>query len=133
MFSNNSVQMKKIIETPNAPAPIGPYSQAVLAGNTLYVSGQIAINPKNGELKNYNLEIETRQVMANLEAVLSAADMHWKNVVKCSIFLKSMNDFTEVNSIYAEVFKSDPPARETVEVSQLPKDVRVEISCIAIK
>ncbi|MCT4623037.1 MAG: RidA family protein [Schleiferiaceae bacterium] len=125
--------MKKIIETPNAPAPIGPYSQAVLAGNTLYVSGQIAINPKNGELKNYNLEIETRQVMANLEAVLSAADMHWKNVVKCSIFLKSMNDFTEVNSIYAEVFKSDPPARETVEVSQLPKDVRVEISCIAIK
>jgi 2-iminobutanoate/2-iminopropanoate deaminase len=133
MFSNNPVQMKKIIETPNAPAPIGPYSQAVLAGNTLYVSGQIAINPKNGELKNYNLEIETRQVMANLEAVLSAADMHWKNVVKCSIFLKSMNDFTEVNSIYAEVFKSDPPARETVEVSQLPKDVRVEISCIAIK
>ena len=133
MFSNNPVQMKKIIETPNAPAPIGPYSQAVLAGNTLYVSGQIAINPKNGELKNYNLEIETRQVMANLEAVLSAADMHWKNVVKCSIFLKSMDDFTEVNSIYAEVFKSDPPARETVEVSQLPKDVRVEISCIAIK
>lgn len=125
--------MKKIIYTPNAPEPIGPYSQAVLAGNTLYVSGQIAINPKNGELKMHNLDMETRQVLSNMEAVLIAADMYWKDVVKCSIFLSNMDSFKEVNAIYAEYFKEDPPARETVEVSKLPKGVNVEISCIASK
>ena len=124
--------MKKIIETQNAPAPIGPYSQAVLANNTLYVSGQIAINPKNGELRTHDLETETRQVMANMEAVLLEGGMHWKNVVKCSIFLSSMDSFAQVNAIYAEYFKEDPPARETVEVSKLPKGVNVEISCIAV-
>jgi 2-iminobutanoate/2-iminopropanoate deaminase len=125
--------MKKIIETKNAPAPIGPYSQAVLSNGTLYMSGQIAINPKDGELKTESIEIETRQVMSNVEAVLIAADMHWKDVVKCSIFLSDMDNFAEINEIYAESFKTNPPARETVEVSKLPKGVNVEISCIASK
>lgn len=125
--------MKKIIETTNAPSPIGPYSQAVLSNGTLYMSGQIAINPKDGELKIDSIEMETRQVMSNMEAVLIAADMHWKDVLKCSIFLSDMNNFAEVNSFYADYFKTNPPARETVEVSKLPKGVNVEISCIAAK
>lgn len=125
--------MKKIIETQNAPAPIGPYNQAVLSNGTLYMSGQIAINPKDGELKTESIEMETRQVMSNVEAVLIAADMHWKDVVKCSIFLSDMGNFTEINDIYAEYFKTNPPARETVEVSKLPKGVNIEISCVAAK
>lgn len=125
--------MKKIIETQNAPAPIGPYNQAVLSNGTLYMSGQIAINPKDGELKTESIEMETRQVMSNVEAVLIAADMHWKDVVKCSIFLSDMGNFAEINEIYAEYFKTNPPARETVEVSKLPKGVNIEISCVASK
>ena len=125
--------MKKIINTQNSPAPIGPYSQAVLSNGTLYMSGQIAISPKDGELKTASIEMETRQVMSNMEAVLIAADMHWKDVVKCSIYLSDMNNFAEINKIYAEYFKTNPPARETVEVSKLPKGVNVEISCIASK
>ena len=125
--------MKKIITTQNAPTPIGPYSQAVLSNGTLCMSGQIAINPKDGELKIDSIEMETRQVMSNMEAVLIAADMHWKDVLKCSIFLSDMNNFAEVNSFYADYFKTNPPARETVEVSKLPKGVNVEISCIAAK
>ncbi len=125
--------MKKIIVTQNAPAPIGPYSQAILAGNTLYVSGQIPMNPKNGDMKMDNISMETRQVMSNMEAILIEAGMHWNDVVKCSIFLKDMNDFAVVNEIYGTYFKTDPPARETVEVVRLPKDGNVEISCIAVK
>lgn len=125
--------MKKIIETQNAPAPIGPYNQAVLSNGTLYMSGQIAINPKNGELKMESIEMEMRQVMSNVEAVLIAADMHWKDVVKCSIFLSDMGNFAEINEIYTEYFKTNPPARETVEVSKLPKGVNIEISCVAAK
>ena len=125
--------MKKIIETQNAPAPIGPYNQAVLSNGTLYMSGQIAINTKDGELKTESIEMETRQVMSNVEAVLIAADMHWKDVVKCSIFLSDMGNFAEINDIYAEYFKTNPPARETVEVSKLPKGVNIEISCVAAK
>jgi 2-iminobutanoate/2-iminopropanoate deaminase len=125
--------MKKIINTQNSPAPIGPYSQAVLSNGTLYMSGQIAISPKDGELKTASIEMETRQVMSNMEAVLIAADMHWKDVVKCSIYLSDMSNFAEINEIYAEYFKTNPPARETVEVSKLPKGVNVEISCIASK
>jgi len=125
--------MKKIINTQNSPAPIGPYSQAVLSNGTLYMSGQIAISPKDGELKTASIEMETRQVMSNMEAVLIAADMHWKDVVKCSIYLSDMNNFAEINEIYTEYFKTNPPARETVEVSKLPKGVNVEISCIASK
>jgi 2-iminobutanoate/2-iminopropanoate deaminase len=124
---------KTIINTKHAPAPIGPYNQAVMINGTLYVSGQIAINPETGELELGNIEDETRQVMKNLRAILLEAGMDFSHVVKCSIFLSSMNNFTKVNGVYGEVFTSDFPARETVEVSCLPKNVNVEISCVAVK
>lgn len=123
----------KIIFTPEAPAPIGPYSQAVLAGNTLYVSGQIALDAETGELINENITEETHAVMKNLEAVLRSADFTFHDIVKCSIFIKNMNEFGTINEAYGQYFKSNPPARETVEVSKLPKNVNVEISCIAVK
>lgn len=125
--------MKTIINSKNAPAPIGPYSQAVMAGNTLFASGQIAINPATGELEMSSIEIETEQVMQNIKAVLEEADMTFENIVKCSIFLSSMDSFSRVNEVYGKYFPSNPPARETVEVSCLPKSVNVEISFIAIK
>ena len=125
--------MKKIISTNNAPKAIGPYSQAVLAGNILYCSGQIAINPKSGALNTANIIAETNQVMQNLEAVLSEAEMNFNNVVKCSIFLKDMKQYTDVNKVYAEYFGENPPAREAMEVSVLPRNVNIEISLIAIK
>ncbi len=124
--------MKKIIQSDNAPAPIGPYSQAVMAGNTLFASGQIAINPANGELVLSSLEEETVQVMKNIEAVLTEAGMDFSNIVKCSIFLSDMGSFGEVNEIYGRYFSENPPARETVEVACLPKNVNVEISFIAV-
>ncbi len=126
--------MKKIIVTKGAPEPIGPYSQAVLHGNTLYASGQIAIDPETGNLVKKDIESETRRVMKNMEAVLKEAEMDFSNVVKCTIFLKDLEDFKKINKVYGSFF--DPvtaPARETVEVSRLPKDVRVEISCIAVR
>ena len=123
----------KIIYTKDAPEPIGPYSQAVLAGNTLFVSGQIALNPKDGTLVSGNIQDETRQVMSNLEAILKAAGFGFGDVVKCSIFVKDLCNFAAINGVYGEFFVQNPPARETVEVSRLPKDVNVEISCIAIK
>ncbi|UKN02085.1 RidA family protein [Paracrocinitomix mangrovi] len=125
--------MKQIISTKDAPGAIGPYSQAVLAGNMLYTSGQIAIDPQSGELILDDIKTETHKVMQNLKAVLAAANMNFSNVVKTSIFLATMDDFAEVNEVYASYFESDFPARETVEVSQLPKDVNVEISMIAMK
>ena len=125
--------MKKIISTNSAPKAIGPYSQAVLAGNILYCSGQIAINPKSGALNTANIIAETNQVMQNLEAVLSEAEMNFNNVVKCSIFLKDMKQYTDVNKVYAEYFGDNPPAREAMEVSVLPRNVNIEISLIAIK
>lgn len=125
--------MKTIINSKNAPAPIGPYSQAVLAGNTLFASGQIAINPATGELEMASIEIETEQVMQNIKAVLEEANMSLESIVKCSIFLSSMGSFSKVNEVYGKYFSSNPPARETVEVSCLPKNVNVEISFIAIK
>ncbi|WP_026905312.1 RidA family protein [Pedobacter glucosidilyticus] len=125
--------MKKIINTPSAPAPIGPYSQAVLAGNTLYVSGQIALHPVSGEIIDSTLALETKQVMANLQAVLEAAAMDFSHVVKTSIFLSDMSYFAEVNEIYGQYFTGDYPARETVAVKTLPKNVNVEISLIAVK
>ena len=125
--------MKTIINSKNAPAPIGPYSQAVLSGNTLFASGQIAINPATGELEMSSIEIETEQVMQNIKAVLEEADMTFENIVKCSIFLSSMDSFSRVNEVYGKYFPTNPPARETVEVSCLPKSVNVEISFIAIK
>jgi len=126
--------MKKIIQTDNAPAPIGPYNQAVLTGNTLYTSGQIAINPVSGELTTSSIQEETEQVMRNLKAVLQAAEMDFENVVKSSIFISDMNNFTEINSVYSKYFdEKTAPARETVEVANLPKFVNVEISMIAVK
>ncbi len=122
---------KKIIYTPHAPEPIGPYSQAVLVNDTLYVSGQIALDAQSGQLVNQSLEEETIQVMKNLEAILLAAGSSFDQVIKCSIFLTDMGSFGEINAIYGKSFTTSPPARETVEVSALPKGVRVEISCIA--
>lgn len=125
--------MKKIIFTENAPAPIGPYNQAVLTGNTLYTSGQIAINPKTGELVTADIEAETKQVMDNMKAVLEAAEMTFENVVKSTIFITSMNDFGLINTVYGSYFnETTAPARETVQVAGLPKNVNVEISMIAI-
>lgn len=126
--------MKTIITTKNAPAPIGPYNQAVLVGNMLYTSGQIAINPENGELITNTIEAETKQVMENLKAVLKAADMSFDNVIKTTIFISDMNNFAAINSIYGRYFDdTSAPARETVEVANLPKFVNVEISVIACK
>jgi len=125
--------MKKIIFTENAPAPIGPYNQAVLSGNTLYTSGQIAIDPKTGELVTANIEAETKQVMENIKAVLEAAGMTFENVVKTSIFIMNMGDFGAINTVYGSYFnEKTAPARETVQVACLPKNVNVEISVIAI-
>lgn len=124
--------MKRIIFTENAPAPIGPYNQATLAGNTLYVSGQIPVNPKTNEVVS-GIEAATIQVMENLKAVLEAANATFENVVKTTIFLSDMNQFAQVNAIYGKYFdEKTAPARETVEVANLPKFVEVEISCIAV-
>jgi 2-iminobutanoate/2-iminopropanoate deaminase len=124
---------KSVVYSDQAPEPIGPYSQAIQAGNMLFVSGQIAIERSSGNIISADIESETRQVMVNLEKILKAAGFDFSNVVKSSIFLKDMNNFPKVNAIYGEYFKTNPPARETVEVSRLPKDVNVEISCIAVK
>ena len=126
--------MKKIINTSNAPAPIGPYNQAVLIGNTLYTSGQIAFDPISMVLVLDDIQTETRQVMENMKAVLTAADMNFEHVVKTSIFISDMNNFSLINEIYGSYFdEATAPARETVQVARLPKDVNVEISMIAVK
>ncbi len=126
--------MKKIIQTDKAPAPIGPYNQAILSGNTLYTSGQIAINPENGKLVLDSIQDETKQVLENLKEVLAAADMTFENVIKTSIFISDMHQFSEINAVYASYFnEATAPARETVEVANLPKFVNVEISAIAVK
>ncbi|MER3465155.1 MAG: reactive intermediate/imine deaminase [Chitinophagaceae bacterium] len=124
---------KQIINTPNAPAPIGPYNQAVLVNDTLYISGQICIDPTTGNLKNRDIQEETHQVMQNLKSILSAAGMSFDNVVKTTIFITDMNRFSEINEIYGKYFNSEFPARETVQVSALPKFMNVEISMIAVK
>ncbi|MCT4664072.1 MAG: Rid family detoxifying hydrolase [Flavobacteriales bacterium] len=126
--------MKKAIISENAPKPIGPYNQAVVKGNQLFVSGQIAIHPKSGELEiNQGITHETFLVLSNLMALVEEAGFEKEDIVKCSIFLKDMNDFNEMNEAYAQVFSENPPAREAVQVVKLPKDVHVEISCIAVK
>lgn len=124
--------MKKIIQTKNAPSPIGPYNQAVLAGGMLYLSGQIALDPSSGNLVLESIETETHQVMKNIEAILIEAGLNFSHVVKTSIFLLDMNNFAKVNEVYGAYFTSYYPARETVQVSCLPKNVNVEISMIAI-
>lgn len=124
--------MKTIINTSNAPAPIGPYSQAVMAGGLLFVSGQIAMDPVNGELILADIKTETRQVMENIKAILTEAGIDFSHVIKTSIFLKDMQNFTKVNEVYGAYFTADFPARETVQVAALPKNVNVEITVTAI-
>ena len=126
---------KQIINTSSAPAPIGPYNQAILAGDMLFISGQICIDPSTGELKNQDIQQETHQVMHNLRSILTAADMSFHHVVKTTIFITDMNRFSEINEVYGKYFDSNSsfPARETVQVSALPKFVNVEISMIAVK
>ena len=125
--------MKKIIKTSKAPAPIGPYNQAVMMNNMLFVSGQIPLDPKKGELVKGAIEDQTVQVMENLQAILEEAGMSFSDVVKCTIFLTNMKEFPKVNEVYGRFFKTDAPARETVQVGALPMFVDVEISLIAMK
>lgn len=125
--------MKKVIQIKGAPSPIGPYSQAILKNDTLYVSGQIPLDPISGKLVDNSIENSTKQVMDNIVSLLTEAGMTTDNIVKCSIFLKDLNNFEAVNKIYANFFRSLPPARETVQVVKLPMDVEIEISCIAIR
>jgi 2-iminobutanoate/2-iminopropanoate deaminase len=133
-MKNKYFLMKTIITTKNAPSPIGPYSQAVLTGNTLYTSGQIAINPETNMLVLEDIKTETKQVMQNLKAVLEAASMTFEHVIKSSIFISNMDDFGLINEVYGHYFdEANAPARETVQVARLPKNVNVEISVIAVK
>ena len=128
------MKMKKIIKTNKAPAPIGPYNQAILTGNTLYISGQIALNPETMELETNELEQETKRVMENLKAILAEAGLDFENIIKTSIFISDMNNFAKINEVYGTYFNAETaPARETVEVANLPKFVNVEISAIAVK
>lgn len=124
---------KQIINTAHAPSPIGPYSQAILAGDTLYISGQICIDPSTGNLKNKDIQEETHQVMQNLKSILSEAGMNFSHIVKTTIFITDMNQFGQINEVYGRYFETVFPARETVQVSALPKFVNVEISMIAVK
>ena len=124
---------KTVVYSDKAPEPIGPYSQAISVGNMLFVSGQVAIQKSSGTIITSTIESETIQVMTNLNEILVAAGMDFNHVVKTTIFLKDMNNFPKVNETYGKYFQQAPPARETVEVSRLPKDVNVEISCIAVK
>ena len=124
---------KTIITTQNAPAPIGPYNQAILVNGTLYISGQVCIDPQTGNLKNRDIQDETHQVMQNLKAILAEAGMSFSNVVKTTIFITDMNQFSEINEIYGKYFTGNFPARETIQVSALPKAVNIEISMIAVQ
>jgi 2-iminobutanoate/2-iminopropanoate deaminase len=133
LAKTNILMAKEIIYSANAPEPIGPYSQAVKVGNMLFISGQIAIQKPSGNLITDTIEAEATQVMKNIEEILKAAGMDFSHVVKSTIFLQDFDDFAAINTIYGKYFTSNPPARETVEVSRLPKDVSVEISCIAVK
>ena len=125
--------MKQTFKIPGAPAPIGPYSPAVLKNDTLYVSGQIPTNPKTGELTLDSIESSTKQIMDNIGLLLNEAGMNYSNIVKVTIFLTNLDDFVAVNGVYGSYFEIDPPARETVQVSRLPMNVPIEISCIAVK
>ena len=124
---------KKIINTKSAPAPIGPYNQAIVVNDTIYISGQVCIDPVSGNLKNKDIQEETHQVMQNLKAILQEAGMYFNDVVKTTIFITDMNQFSTINEIYGKYFEADFPARETVQVSALPKFVNVEISMVGVK
>jgi 2-iminobutanoate/2-iminopropanoate deaminase len=122
--------MKETISTKNAPAAVGPYSQAIKHGNLLFISGQIPLDPKTGNLVEGDIEVQTRMVLENIKAILEASEMTVENILKCTCFLKDMGDFERFNSVYKTYFEDSPPARECVEVSRLPKDVSVEVSAI---
>jgi 2-iminobutanoate/2-iminopropanoate deaminase len=124
---------REIINSPNAPAAIGPYSQAILVGHTLYCSGQIAFIPETGELLRSDVEEETARALENLGAILQAAGMSFRHVVTCTVYLTDINDYGQVNEVYARYFNESPPARETIEVSALPRGARVEIACTAVR
>lgn len=124
--------MKKAIQIPDAPAPIGPYSQAIVSGNTVYVSGQIPLNPFTGELEVASIEEATHRILKNIEALLKEAGLTLDHIVKCSIFMTDLGQFSEMNAVYGSYFQNTPPARETVQVSKLPMNVPIEISCIAV-
>jgi 2-iminobutanoate/2-iminopropanoate deaminase len=126
-------QKKTVIKTSEAPAAIGPYSQAIMIGNTLYCSGQIALDPATSKMVTENVQAETRQALKNLGAVLRAAGMDYANVVQATVYLADMNEYKSMNQVYAEFFKENPPARAAVQVARLPRDARVEIACIAVK
>lgn len=125
--------MKKAIQIPGAPAPIGPYSQAIVNGNTMYVSGQLPLNPFTGELEVDSIEKATHQILKNIELLLKENDMNLSHIVKCSIFMTDLGQFAEMNTVYGSYFTEVPPARETVQVVKLPMNANIEISCIAIK
>lgn len=125
--------MKKAIQIPGAPAPIGPYSQAIISGDTIYVSGQIPLNPFTGELEVGSIEAATHQILKNIESLLKEAGLTLNHIVKCSIFMTDLGQFSEMNAVYGSYFQDVPPARETVQVSKLPMNVPIEISCIAVK
>lgn len=131
MTRNSSV--RTIVKTPLAPAAIGPYSQGVLVGETLYCSGQLAIDPEAGGLISGSVEAETERVLENLGAVLRAASMTYEDVVRCTVYLTSMDDYAVVNEVYARYFSESPPAREAVQVAALPRGARIEISCVAVR
>ena len=128
-----TVQANEVVSTPNAPAAIGPYSQAIMAGDTLYLAGQIAIDPATGELTPGTIEEETTLVLENLRAVLEAADMSLANVVSTTVFMADLDEFGAMNAVYATFFPENPPARATVQAARLPRDVKIEIAAIAVR
>ena len=132
-MSTSDATNRSIVRTPLAPAAIGPYSQGVLAGNTLYCSGQIAIDPKSGSMLTDSVEVETERVLDNLGAILKAASMSFDNVVRCTVYLTDINDYAQVNDVYSRYFNETLPAREAVQVAALPRNARVEISCVAVR
>lgn len=128
-----ALAQNRVVSTPSAPAAIGPYSQAIMSGNTLYLAGQIAIDPATNQVKSGTIEEETKLVLDNLKAVLEAAGMTMANVVSTTVFMADLNEFPRMNAVYATYFPSNPPARATVQVARLPRDVKVEIAAIAVK
>lgn len=132
-MSQNASSTRTTVKTPLAPSAIGPYSQGILVDDTLYVSGQIAIDPETGSMISGSVEAETERVLDNLGAVLKAASMSFENVVRCEVFLTDVNDYAQVNEVYARYFNETPPARQAVQVAALPRNARVEISCIAVR
>ncbi len=132
-MAHGSSRTRSVVTTPLAPAAIGPYNQGILVGDTLYCSGQIAIDPETGSMITGSVEEETRRVLDNVGAVLRAASMDFENVVRCTVYLTDVNDYAQVNEVYSRYFNETPPAREAVQVAALPRNARVEVSCVAVR